>query len=939
MSKNFSVSVGILCVGFVGLGLSIPLQLEVIEVSAQVPTDQSLEAKRLLQEGLDYLDINKYAEALQSFHQSLQIYQQIGDRQGIGDVFNNLGITYNRVGQYQKAVEFHQKALAIRKENNDLGGEGTSLNNIGNGYFRLGQYQKAIDLYQQSLIIKKRLGDRNGEATALNGLGIGYERLGQYQKAITFHQESLAIRKETSDLKGEGNSLNNLGVAYKNLGQYQKAIEVYEQSLVIRQEISDINGIGSSLNNLAGAYYNQGQYQKAIAYYQHALAIFEQLGDPNGEGDALNNLGNNYQSLGQYRKAIEFYQQSLAIKTRIGDRQGEAVSLSNIGNTYQSLKQYNKAIEFSQKSLEIEKQLGNLDGQSSSLNNIGSSYFYLKEYQKAISFYQKSLEIKKQLGARQGEANAINNLGLIYREIGQYKEALNLYQQSIGIFKYIGDRQGERNTLNNLGATLAKSNQKDLAILAYKQSVNITESIRKDINGLSKEEQRSYLETIQGGYRRLADLLLQKGRITEALQILDLLKIQELEDYFKGAKKDINQNLAIHQRIKLLAPESIISDRLLTANTTELNRQLANQIAQLPRSEINQVPIYLQKIPKNTALLYPLILSDRLELILFSANNPPINQSVAIKGKDFEELVKDFRSDLQNPLSQDAKISGKKVYDLMIKPLAAQLKQTDTTTILYAPDGILRYIPLAALYDGKQWLVEQYQINNLIAYSLFDSDRQSQYKPQSKISNLRIFAGAFGGKDGESRFGNKGLAGSIPEVENIAKNFTNVTSLLENNFSAKATKEQVIGNAIVHFATHAEFNTGSPLDSYILFGDGSKVTLAEISTWQLQAADLVVLSACETGIGTFGTGAEVLGFGYQVQRAGAKASIASLWTVSDSGTQLLMSGFYQNLQTQNILMALRQSQLAMIKKSIQKGEVSFNHPYFWSSFVVIANSL
>ena len=273
----------------------------------------------------------------------------------------------------------------------------------------------------------------------------------------------------------------------------------------------------------------------------------------------------------------------------------------------------------------------------------------------------------------------------------------------------------------------------------------------------------------------------------------------------------------------------------------------------------------------------------------------------------------------------------------MIKSIEPQLKQAKATTILYAPDGILRYIPLAALYDGKQWLIEKYQVNNLIAYSLFNGD--SEVNQRQNQFNLRIFAGAFGGKDGETRFGNKGLAASIPEVEQISKTFTNVTKLIERNFSAKATRSQVIGNSIIHLATHAEFNTGSPLDSYILFGDGSRVTLAEISEWQLKDVNLVVLSACETGIGTFGTGAEILGFGYQVQRAGAKAAIASLWTVSDSGTQLLMSGFYQNLKTQNILTALRESQLTMIRNPIKAGEVNFNHPYFWSSFVVIGNSL
>jgi CHAT domain-containing protein len=379
---------------------------------------------------------------------------------------------------------------------------------------------------------------------------------------------------------------------------------------------------------------------------------------------------------------------------------------------------------------------------------------------------------------------------------------------------------------------------------------------------------------------------------------------------------------------------------LLNPLTGGTNQELSNQIRQLSLSEINQVPAYLRKIPQDAVLIYPLVLGDRLEIILFSANKLPISAKVKISKAEFEELIKDFRSDLQNIYSPDAKISGKKVYNLLLKPLESQLNQLKPKIILYAPDDILRYIPLSALYDGKQWLIEKYQVDNLIAYSL--------YQPNSSFipSSPRIFAGAFGGKDGETRFGAKGLAASIPEITNIAKIFSNVTRLSDRNFTAAAAKNQVVGNNIIHFATHAEFNSGSPLDSYILFGDGSKVTLSEISSWQLKGVDLVVLSACETGIGTFGTvrtGTEVLGFGYQVQRAGAKAAIASLWTVSDGGTQLLMDEFYinlkQNLRDQNILSAMRTSQLKMINKAISKGEPNYNHPYFWSSFILIGTGI
>lgn len=860
-------------------------------VYAQTTQDREAEAKRLYEQGNQQYDKSQYREALLSYQTALEIYQATKNRNG----------------------------------------EGNSINKLGNAHNILGQYQKALDFYQQSLAIFKQISDRKGEGNTLNDLGITYRNLGQLQKAIEFHQQSIEISEQIDDLKGKGNALNNLGTAYRNLGQYPKAIDLYQQSLAIVKQIDDRKGEANALNSLGGAYRSLGQYQKAISFYQQALVIYQQIGDRDNEGTSFNSLGLAYSSLGQYQKAIDFYRQALAIKQQIGNRKGESVLLSNLGLTYNNLGQYQKALDLHRQSLAIKQQIGDRNGEGISLTNVGFTYGKLEQYQKAIGFHEQAIAILKQTGNRNGEGRALGSLGFAYDQLKQYPKAIDYYQQSLAIKKQIGDRSGETATLKNIGLLFSKLEQTGLAIVFYKQFVNVTESIRKDIRELPQGEQSSYLSTIENTYRVLADLLLKQKRVTEALQILDLLKIQELEDYLKNVKG--NQQTA--QGIRLLEPEVLLGRQLSGISfeqSSKLNLELANKIQQLPKSEISRVPEYLQKLPQGAVLIYPLILSDRLELIVFSANTLPVNRTVTINQTELENLISDFRSDLQDFNSEDVKDSGKKLYDILIKPIESDLKQASATTILYAPDGILRYIPLASLYDGKQWLVEKYRVNNLIAYSLFNAN-------SNPIQNLSVFAGAFGGKSSETRFNQSGLPSTIPEVDNIAATFANTTKLIEQNFTAQTTKEKSIGRSIVHLATHAEFKTGSPSDSYVLFGDGSKVTLAEINEWQLKGTDLVVLSACQTGIGSRGNGAEILGFGYQVQRAGASASIASLWAVSDGGTQLLMNEFYGNLQQGNLSIstALRAAQLNMIRIPIQEGKTNFNHPYFWSAFILIGN--
>jgi CHAT domain-containing protein len=278
--------------------------------------------------------------------------------------------------------------------------------------------------------------------------------------------------------------------------------------------------------------------------------------------------------------------------------------------------------------------------------------------------------------------------------------------------------------------------------------------------------------------------------------------------------------------------------------------------------------------------------------------------------------------------SEDYKEPAKAMYNLLIKPIEAELAQNKTQTILYAPDGILRYIPLAALYDGKQWFAEKYRISNLIAYTLTD------FSPQPK-SQPNILAGAFGGKAGERKFGQIALPATIKEVQAIANSFDNSLSLLEDDFSRATTESKFKNYSILHFATHAEFNTGTPDNSFIIFGNGDKIRLSELTDWQIPNVELIVLSACQTGLGTLGSGVEILGFGYQVQKAGAKQAIASLWSVNDEGTQALMEAFYGELKKGDVTPteALHRAQVSLIKSP------KYNHPNYWSAFFAIGNGL
>ncbi len=532
-----------------------------------------------------------------------------------------------------------------------------------------------------------------------------------------------------------------------------------------------------------------------------------------------------------------------------------------------------------------------------------------------------------------------------------------------------------------------------------------TQNLRK----LPKEQQKTYTETISSTYRGLADILLQQDRILEAQQVLDLLKVQELEDYLRNVRGNTAQ-------LTILRPEEVIlkQHNELQSRAIELGRELAQLrkkasqtklsaaeekrlsdldqletalnaefnafrdrpdiktlITQLTRAAQDQT-IKLDDLEAirddlrhlNAVMLYPLILDDRLELIITTPDSPPLRRTVPLKRAELNAAVLEFRKALQDP-TIDPKPIAQKLYSWLIQPLEVDLKKTNPQSIIYAPDGQLRYIPLAALHDSKQWLTQRYQVNNITAKSLTKFNNPAQ----SKIS---ILAGAFA--DEKANFPNpvdrkinyRGLPFAGREVTNLSQLFPNTTSFLDRAFSLSTFKPRMNGFTIVHLATHAAFIPGEPEKSFILFGDGSSATLRDIESWSLSNVDLVVLSACETGVGikalgekALGNGEEILGLGYQFQNRGARATIASLWSVDDGGTQALMNAFYTALQSGKYtkVQALQQAQIALITQpqeqlttlkrglgiapdsSVSQLKQSLDHPYYWAPFILIGNGL
>ncbi len=957
---------------------------------ARAIKDQTLELSVLNRLGLSHANNGNFANAISTLEKILAIHRKNNNQAKEVRVLGDLGFVYLRANNYAKAIEVQEQAVRLAQKLNDnslmfeargnreetysvLRGKALGLFQQGLQQNQANQFTAAIQSWEQALQIQRLLQDPNREENVLKALGSAYYRIGNYAKAEETQEQLLAIVRKRGDAAQtfEDPLRSSLGYTQQQLGNYTQAIAQMEQRLATARANNNFMDMAAALDSLGHMYSTLGNYAKAIENHEKSLAIVQKDGDRLRQAAVLSYLGNAYDDLGDYRKAISYYKQ--ALPTHQGPKLPQAhmihaSMLGYLGNAHYKLGEYTTAIDYHEQSLAIRRAINDQQREANTLARLGTIYSTLGKQTKAIEYGEQSLAIYRMVKDQAGERNALSGLGNIYEVFGNYSKAIEYYQKGLAISQKIKSKPREIIDFADIASVLRKQNQPELAIVFYKQSINVSEAIRRDTLLLDRELQTTYTARVADNYRKLADLLLQQNRIIEAMQVLDLLKVQDLQDFLK----DSQGNEMTQKGVSLLLEETTIAQTLQTTTqplpTVISSANIQTQIQSLQKTAASQnlklnsyqdLQTRIRKLGQNVALFYPLILDDRLELVILTRDRAPVRKPVKITAKQLETEIQTFRQQLEgrSPLIQQ---SAQKLYQSLFQPLESELKAAGVDTIVYAPDSIMRYVPLAALYDGQQWLAQRYQINYLTALALTPLNPDRNPQP-------RLLAAALT-QDREVKLLGQtyrfpALQFTQPEVKNLAQLLPNTTTLIDQQFNRTNLSQGVPQATILHLATHGMFVPGSPDQSIILLGDGSTINLREIEQqWQFPNLSLVVLSACETAIGgKLGNGIEVLGFGYQMQRTGSRATISSLWKVDDGGTQVLMNAFYGALQQgMTKAQALQETQKALItgnyttvggkrsdvevrmdNRTIQSSTASerLSHPYYWAPFILIGNGL
>src|SRR2546421_2159102 len=868
----------------------------------------------------------------------------------------------------------------------------------------------AVEKYQEALRLWRESGDRASETAVMASLGLTLQLLHQHEKAIEVYAQALALLRESGASAEEGSLLYNIGTAQFFLGRFDKAAESYERALAIERAFKDRDAEGNTLAYLGAAYERLGQYAQAIENFERALAVHRELRNRAQEGVVLNNLGAVYNDLGRYDRALEQYQQALAVYREVGDRRNEGTTLANAGFAFYKLGQTAKAVEYYERALVLQRELADKPQEANTLTKLGLAQLAEGKPADALKTSERALALHRELKDRCGDGHPRGVLGETTRALGKNEQSLAYLGAALAAMRELDSRAGEAGTLGELMLTYKARGAARPAIFYGKQAVNALQELRQNIRGLDKESQESFVGAKQETYRTLAGLLISEGRLAEAQQVLDMLKRDE---YLQFVRRDGGETSALAARAALSPEEAALEQRYreisdsvasigrqrgeLAAKqdlTPDERRRMAELETQLEAAnaafqkfldrleaefagakaggdkvyqlrEAEGLREVLREIGGGAVALYTVVGAEKYYVILYTPD-ATIAREYPIRAEQLNAKIFALREALQNP-STDPRPLAAELYRIIVGPVAKDLEQAKAETLMWSLDGALRYVPLAALYDGERYMVERYR--DVVFTPATQANLKDQPRAQSKGIGLGVSKahGNFNAlpavpeelrsifRDTAAAAGANATPAPAPATQGVLSGRV----LMDEEFTDESFREALRQRyPVVHIASHFAFKPGDETDSFLLLGDGSRLPLSKIktSTNLFGGVELLTLSACDTATGGAGSdGREVEGFGVLAQRQGAKAVMASLWPVADASTRLLMQEFYRLRGEGDGVTkaeALRRAQVELLRGSDAQsasGErrglsvagnataTKFSHPYFWAPFILIGN--
>jgi len=870
------------------------------------------------------------------------------------------------------AIEKYQRALSLFSEAGDTYRRALTLLSIGITHFQLNEVRNALEYFNETLAIAVSLKNQKLEASTETFVGGMLDILGDVGKALDHFHRSLKLARENDLRFAEGGALNNIGKIYNDVADWQKALEFYTQALAVFRSVGSTQNEALTLNNIGIAYYQSGEYQRALDYLQQALPLLRASGNKNSEAYTLLNLGRTYRRLGEFEKAFAHYNEAQAIQRQTGNRANEAETLDEIGIAYAAQDQHGKALEYHRQAAEIQKATGNVRREAVALINLGETYDRLNQPDKALEPFTQSLSILRSIGDLSNAAIALQGIARAEQKKGNLADARKNIAESVAMIETVRARSGSLQMRASYRATMEKAYELYIDVLMQQHAKNPTQGF--DAEALSVSERgraRSLLEKLSEApidiHQGTDPALIEKER--DLKRVMNAKAQRELQ--LKIRKGSADEIATLGRELNALEGEYQQVQAAIRKSSPQYSALIQPQ--PLGLKEIQQ------QLDRDTLLLeYSL---GETRSYLWAVTPDSLKAFELPKGADIEKVARataeslSARSvvqSLETPEQRRARIAGA---DASFEKVSAELSRMilapasgefGTKRLVIVADGALQYVPFAALpLAANRPVILDHEIISLQSASAFAIQRQSFANrtpapkavaviadPVFSMNDARFRGDAAETADGSTRriehlpgTGNGQL--SIPRLPFTRSEADQILAVAPRGASMKAvdfranraiaTSDELSKYRYVHFATHGYLDTtraglsaivlslvdeqGNPQDGFLRTHDIYNLKLP---------AELVVLSACETGLGKAVTGEGLEGLPRGFMYAGARRVIVSLWNVNDKATASLMQRLYVGILRSNKTpaAALRAAQIEMLRTR------QWQSPYFWAPFVM-----
>ncbi len=815
------------------------------------------------------------------------------------EVLEQQGRTLYEAERYSEAAKVWEQAADAFKARGDNLNLAMTWSNLSLAYQQLGQWQEAEQVSTQSLSLlqtEQNWGDSPEKpqilAQALDIRGRLQLARGRAEDALAAWRQAESMYTQVGDEAARTRNLINQAQALQALGLYRQAEKTLTQLQQTLQNQPDSALKATGLRSLGNVLRLVGDLNESRQVLEQSLQVAQSLKSPPAISDALLNLGNTARAQSDNQAALEYYQQAAASSSPTEGIQAQLNQLSLLLET----KQISAAQGLWPKIQPIIAQLPPSRMAVYARINFAQSLTQLKKntntdtpsWLDIARLLSTAIEQAQSLKDARAESYALGTLGRLYEQTQQLADARNLTQQALIIAQAIAAPDIAYQWQWQLGRLKAGEDIQG-ALAAYEQAFQTLQSLRNDLVAINPDVQFSFRESVEPVYRQFVDLLLRTPRgvpnqdnLEKARNVIEALQLAELDNFFREACLE-------------------------------------------PKQQLDQI---VDQVAPTTAIIYPIILPDRLEVIFKLPQQPLRHYATPISQETVESTIEQLRRNLIRPFTtSEARTLSQQIYNWLIQPTLAELRNNKIDTLVFVLDGSLRNIPMAALYDGQQYLLENYSIALAPGLSLIDPKPLKQRQLKALAAGLT-----------EARLGFSPLPNVEQELAQIQSEVS-AQIILDRQFTTETFQKQIesLPVPIVHLATHGQFSSNAD-ETFILAWD-EKININELRQLlqtrdesQPEAIELLVLSACQTAKGDKRA---ALGLAGVAVRAGARSTVASLWPVDDKSTAILMSQFYRELANNQLTKAeaLRRAQLALLQNPQYQGSV------FWAPYVLVGNWL